>query len=244
MTEAIHRGLDRVHGPGARRAVDEDNGQAKGARGGDLAVGGLAPAVLGHDHLDAPGGEQRALVGLGKGASGEERLRAGRQVGGRDGLDAADEVGVLRRGAEGRDLLPADGEQDAPGRPAEGRRRRGHVRHADPAVAGARLPRRALQDDEGNGRCGRGPRGVFRDPAREGMGRVHENGDGVGAEPVGEAVRSSEAAHANGGGRKLGRAGPAGEGKRDPEARAGGKAGGERPGLAGAAKDEDVHGII
>ena len=245
MIEAGERGLDRRHGLRARRAVDEDDGQAEAARGGDLAVSGGAAAVLRHDDLDPAAGEERALVGFRKGAAGEEGLRVRRQVGGDDGLDAADEVGVLRGGAEGRDLLPADGEENAGRRFAEGGGRGGHVGDADPAVAGDRLPRRALEDDEGQGGLASGAGGVRRDPPGEGMGGVDDGGDGADAQPAGEAGGAAEAADAHGAaGRQLGGLGAAGERQGDPHAGAGGEARGEDARLAGAAEDEDVRGDV
>ena len=74
--------------PSARRPASaarstQDDRQAEGAGGGDLAVGGGAAAVLRDDDLDAMGGEERALVGLGEGAAGEDDLGVGRQVVGR-----------------------------------------------------------------------------------------------------------------------------------------------------------------
>lgn len=243
MIEAGERGLDRGERLRAGRAVDEDDGEAERARRGDLAVGGAAAAVLRDDDLDAAGSEERPLVGLREGAAGEEGLRARGQVGGRHGLDAADEVGVLRGGAERRDLLPADGEKDARRRGGrEGGGRGGHVGDAGPAVAGDRLPRRALEDDERETGPGGGAGGVRRDPPGEGMGGVDERGDAVGAEPAGEPVGAAEAADAHGdpGGRQLRRPGAAGERERDADPRAGGEAGRERAGLPGAAEDEDM----
>ena len=244
MIEAGERGVDRRDGFRAGRAVDEDDGQAEAARGGDLAVGRRAAAVLRHDDLDAAAGEEGALVRLGEGAAREEALRARGQVGVGHRLDAAHEIAVPGGGAERRDLLPADGEEHAPRRGAEGGGCGGHVGDTDPAVAGHRLPRRALEDDEGTPSVGGGARGVRRDPAGEGMGGVEEDGDLLLAQPVGEAGGAAEAAAAHGeaghGGRQLRRAGAAGEGEGDPDAGAGGEAACERPGLAGAAEDENV----
>ncbi len=246
MIEAGERGLDRRGGLRAGRAVDEDDGQAEVAGGGDLAIGGVAAAVLRHDDLDAAGGEQSALVGFGEGAAGEEGLGAGWQVGRRDGFDAADEVVVVRGGAEGGDLLTADGEEHPAGCVAEGRGGGGHVGDAGPAVAGDRLPRRALEDDEGDGDGGGSAHGVAGDPAGERVRGVDEDRDGVGAEPVGEAVRAAEAADADadagGGVGDLRRAGATGEGEGDAEPRAPGQTAGKLAGLAGAAEDEDMHG--
>lgn len=113
MIEAFQGLRDRRRGVGPRRAVEHDHGQAEAAGGGELAVGGVAAAVLRHEELDAPGLEERGFLGLAERPAGEEGFGLGRQLVGRDRLDAADEVAVLRGGAEGGDLLAADGEEDA-----------------------------------------------------------------------------------------------------------------------------------
>ena len=141
--EVIEAGEEVVDGRRRRRvggAVDEDDRQPEGAGGGELGVGGGAAAVLGDEDLDGVVAEESLFVGLGEGAAGGEDGGAGEGVRVR-GLDAAQEVAVLRGGAEGGDLLAADGEEDALRGRAEGAGGGGHVGDAGPAVAGLGLSR-------------------------------------------------------------------------------------------------------
>ena len=103
----------RGAGGSAGRSIEDDR-EAEGAGGGELGVGGGAAAVLGDDDLDARGGGGgRVSSASAKGPRAARMLAPGRASGAR-GLDAAEEVAVLRGGAEGGGLLAADGEEDAP----------------------------------------------------------------------------------------------------------------------------------
>ena len=140
-----------------RRTADEKDLDAERARGGDLAVGRLPAAVLGDDRVDAVCFEQRAVVGLGKGSAREDvgRMRhAERRL---DRIDAADEIGVLRRGLEGREFLAAEREKDFSRGVAERRRRlRQHRRPSVQRSPGCLLPGGAAQCDSGNAGEARG----------------------------------------------------------------------------------------
>ena len=83
---------------------------------------------------------------------------------------------MLRGGAEGGDLLAADGEEDAARGRAEGGGGLGHVGDAGPAVAGRGLPGRAFEDDERDAGGGGGAGGVGGDGAGEGVGGVDQDG--------------------------------------------------------------------
>lgn len=227
--------------PASGGAGDHDDRQPEGARRLDLAVGREAAAVLRHDDLDAVPLQQAALLGRGEGSAGEQGLGAVRQVAWIDGLDAADEVAVPGRGAEGADLLAADGEEDAAGRGPEGGGGGGGIRDLDPAVAGLAGPAGAAERDERDGRRA-GSRGrVGRDPAGEGVGAVDEDTHALGGEPGGEAGGAAEAADPDGAARKARRLRAAGERIGDAEAGARGEVRGEVAGRARASEDEDMH---
>ena len=106
--------LDRAGCLGRRhRPAHENDRQAERARRRDLAVGGVAAAVLGHDHVDAVLLQQLALVLGGEGAASrhdlgvEERQRLERRVHQPHQEPHAVHVG------EGLQLLAADGEEGA-----------------------------------------------------------------------------------------------------------------------------------
>ena len=101
MIEAVEQLLDAGGGGRVRGAVDEDDRQAEGAGGGELGIGGGAAAILGDEDVDAVLRQERAFGGFGEGAAGEENLGPRQGVGvGR--VDGAEQVMVLRGGAEAR----------------------------------------------------------------------------------------------------------------------------------------------
>jgi len=104
--------LDRRHG-GQRRAAQHDDCGAERARGRDLAVGGVAAAVLRHHRVDRMRGEQRAILFPPEGPPRADVGRARHRERGLDRIDAAYEIVVLRRGHERRELLAAERKEDA-----------------------------------------------------------------------------------------------------------------------------------
>ena len=84
----------------AGRAADHDDLDAKRARGGDLAIGGIAAAVLGDDRRRCgAAGAGRARRASAKGPRASTATAPG-SMSGLDGFDAADEIAMLRRGLE------------------------------------------------------------------------------------------------------------------------------------------------
>ncbi len=190
--------------------------------------------------------EEAFFVRLGEGAAGGEEAGAGEGVRVR-GLDAADEVAVVRGGAEGRDLLAADGEEDALGGGAEGLCGARHVGDAGPAVAGLGFPWRTGKDEERGAGLAGGLGGVGGDAAGEGVGGVDEDVDAFGREPAREAFGAAEAAGADIARLRDGIAGAAGEREGHAGVGARGEAGGELARLGGAAQDQDMpvaHAVI
>ena len=132
-----------------------------------------------------------------------------------------------------------------------------HARQSD----GSDVPRRSAGgrvdiSDRVPGRVGR-PGGLAQDQARhagvaggqgrvggddggERVGRVDQVGDGLFAQEGGQAVRAAEAARVHLAVGKARLAGPACQGGQHVRAR-GPQAGGQFPGLAGAAEKEDAH---
>ena len=98
---------------GKRRARQHDDGKPKRARRRDLAVGRVPTAILGDHDLDAMLLEQRAILGLvERSARGDvTRMRYGKRS--IDGIDAADEIEMLRARCEGLKLVAAERKEHA-----------------------------------------------------------------------------------------------------------------------------------
>ena len=110
--------------PGSAGRREQEHLDAERARRSDLAIGGAAAAVLGDDRVDAMLFQQRSLVGLGERPARQNvgRIRnAERRL---DRIDAADDIGMLRRAPRKRRSPAAR----APGR-------RGAARHPAPPTA-------------------------------------------------------------------------------------------------------------
>jgi hypothetical protein len=158
-----------------------------------------------------------------------------------DGVDAAYEIVVLRRGYEGSQLLAAEREKYPTRRGTQGTHRRRYVRDLDPAVAGNRTPGRPAQRQQRHPRRSRRARGIGGDDGGVGMGGVDERIDALSRKIVGKPVGASEPAdpHRH---RLTGRRGSA-AGKRQRHRKVGTtrKAFRQASGLRRAAENEDAH---
>lgn len=245
MSLDLGKGSLHARGGGrAGRAGDHDDRDAEGAGRRELGGGRGSAAVLGDDRVDAARGKQRALGRLGERPPGEEDLGLRRQVRGIRRLDRAEQVTMLRRGAERGDALAADGEEHAARRGAEGLRRGREVADEGPAVAGLRRPGGAAQGDAGDAGGARGGGGVGGDALGEGVGGVDEDADALGADPVGEPRGAAEAADPDGAVGEFRSPRATGEGVGDAQAGPRGEADGERARLSRAAEDEDMHDLV
>jgi hypothetical protein len=141
---------------------------------------------------------------------------------------------------KGVDLLPAEGEEDAPRIGAACGHRPGDILDDLPAVARRRGPRRPAERDQPHPGEGRRRHGVPRDLVGEGMSRIDQHVDAFCPEMAGEAVDPAEAAdpHRHRMGYDL--LHPAGERDGDGEAGRPGKPFRQFAGLGRAAKNEDA----
>ncbi len=178
------------------RPRDHDDRQAKLARSRDLAVGGLAAAVLCNDDLDAVLKQKRVFVGFRKGAAAEDVMRAGDPLDRVHRLDASHDVAVLRTDNEATGFLPSDGEKHRARRFAEQSRRVIDVPGGDPVVAGLRLPWRSLQPHERHGGRTRRLNGIGGDTCGERMGGIDEQIDLPCPQPLRQPLRATKAADA------------------------------------------------
>lgn len=240
MIQQPKRFIDSLYGRylAGRAAIDHDHRQAECAGGRDLAVGRLTTAVLGDDHVDAMLLEESDLVFNGKGAAGQNVLDGGRGQRRFHRIDAADEIVVLRRSIEVKSLLPADGEEDAPGFRAQRADRLFDRGNARPAIALDGPPAGALEPDQRHA-CKRGRTlGIGRNLFGEGMGGVDQQVHAVVAEIAGEPIHTAETAGANRHGLRRRIDGAASQGQRHVEIVTRGKPVCKLAGLGGAAQYE------
>ncbi len=186
---------------------------------------------------------EREFVGLVKGAAaGDIRgMRHGkRRI---DRIDAADEIMVLRRLHEWRELVAPQRHKD----PAQSAPERGHrlrdIGDLGPAIAGKAQPRRPVEREVRNLRTLGRTHGIFRDRCRVGMRRIDQGVDACNSEIIGKPLGAAETAGAHRDRLRRGCGGAPGERERHGEVRARGKPRRKPPRLRRAAENEDAsHG--
>src|SRR5215831_4689763 len=110
MIEPVESVLDRFDRRHLRqyRAAQHDHREAEGAGRGDLSIARLSAAVFRDDDLDAVLLEQRALVAF-KERTSPEDIGGVRDCERRiDRINTADEIMVLRRAHQRRELVAAE----------------------------------------------------------------------------------------------------------------------------------------
>lgn len=175
-------------------ALDHDHRDIERAGGGDLAIGGGAAAVLGDDHVDPVFNQQFPLVALFERTGRENVMRFGNFEPGRDGIDATDQVVVLRRAFEMERFLPADGEEDAFRALAESLDCVCDGANVGPAIAGFGLPCRAPQRKKRNSGLTRRDGGVVRDARCKRMRGIDHKVEFFGLQKLGKSSAATEAA--------------------------------------------------
>ncbi len=176
------------------RAVDHQHGQAQRARRIQLGPRAGASRVLGDDKLRPMALHQRAIVGFGKGPSGNDNfgIRQGQAVG---VIHQTQQIIVLGLGGKILKMHAANGQENplcVPGQCIDSRR---DIRDVMPVIAGLRRPRRAGQRGQGHLRC---PTRLDRVPAhlgRKRMGCVHDMSDGVVADEIRQTFRAAVTAN-------------------------------------------------
>ena len=198
MIDCPERGLDVMHGGNAlwRLPLDHDDLDAERARRGNFSIGRLPAAVFGDDDVDAVFLEERTLLRLVERTRSED-VSAVRCIERRiDGVDAAHEIGMLRRAGELVGFLPADGEKDA----TAGLPERLHCRldavDGMPAIPVLAHPAGAHEHEESYACHACRFDRVGGDPVGEGMRRVDQQVDFFVAQIVCKPRHAAEAAHA------------------------------------------------
>lgn len=240
MIDARDRLPDADHRRFGRRSPYHDHGNAKRARGGDLAIGRAAAAVARNDKIDAVIYKKALLIRFGKRPACED-IAGFRQGRGRiDGIDAADNVEMLRLGGKMGELLASDRQQNRARLFAETRDGFLDAGRVDPTVAGDGLPGSPLKSDQRQAGLPRGEHCIARDAHGERVGCIDENIDMRFPQKPGKAFRPSESAHADFTGMRQRCLRATREGERDPEVLSRREARGKKACLGRPAQNEDM----
>lgn len=163
------------------RPPQQDNRNAGSTGSKNLGVGGASSRIFGDEKFDALILQQSGFFGLAKWSAREnEAVRnctAGEGVETVRPIDGADEIEMLRRFGECRQIEAAMGQENAPGRLGEcGNRLLDRV-HFCPEILLLTLPCRTRQLNQRNLRRGTGNHSVSRHLCGEGVGRIDDAGD-------------------------------------------------------------------
>lgn len=244
MSEEGHHLIEAVRDPAGRqrRPVDQDHRKPQRPRRVELGPRSRAAGILGHDDLDVMGAKKRRISGLGERAAGDDDRSLGNGQGMLWRIDQPQKVVMLRLCREGRQILPADRQEDPRRCIRQFRRGGGHVAHMSPVVAGAGGPGRALEGAKRHAcgaTCGDG---IPAHLHRKGMGRIDHMGDILVPQVALKALSPAEAADSCRQGLRHWRLGAAGIGKHGVDSR-GGERVGELARLGRAAEKKDAgHG--
>ena len=246
MIEPGDRIVDCTHRGGfvgRGRAAHHDDLDAERARRRDLAIGGVAAAVLRDDDIDLVGCHQGAIVGLAKRAArrdvGHVRQRQWRV----DRIDAAEQVIVLWPIGECRDVVAAERNKDIAALLSNGAHRGTGVVNFGPSIARDGVPWWSVQHQKRHGAASRGFHCVGGNHGRIGMRGVDQSVDAFGGKICGQALGAAEAADAYRHRMRDRRGGAAGERQGHIEPAALREAFAEQARFRGAAQNEDAwHG--
>jgi hypothetical protein len=177
-----------------RRPVQQHHGDAERARGNDLAVSREAAAVLRDHDIDRMCDEQRPLLFLFEGTSAENVARMRNRQRRIHRIDASNQIVVLGRRSEVRDLLPAQREEHVLGLDAQGAHGLVGIENFGPPITGDGAPwRPAQRNHRGFGLRG-GAERMSRDRRRIRMSRINQCDDRIVAEILRESSDPAEAA--------------------------------------------------
>lgn len=179
---------------GQGRAFDHDDAKAKFARGVDLGTGAGPAGIARHQKFDAARTHQFMVASKRERAAGDDDFGIGQRQRAIGRIDQPQRVGMLRLGGEGREMLSADGEEDARALFGQRRNRGVDIADLDPMVTGCTNPWRALQRQQRYVGCGAG---LDRMPAHlgsEGMRRVDDMRDALLADVIRKSRHAAKAA--------------------------------------------------
>lgn len=206
----------------------------------DLRIGGRTAAILGDDDVNVVLPQQIAFTVQRERTTLEDVLDIIKHKRRFDGIDAANEVVMLRCGLRMMGTLPARRQEDMAGGGAERFDGSRNAPHVPPAIAGHAMPFGTAQSDRGDaGGLGR-ESGIGRNALGEGMRGVDQQTISAGLEEIGKCGSAAETTDANWNrlrGRFLGATGKRQQNIAIITRR---QRLGQQPRLAGAAEDQDA----
>ncbi len=215
MIEPVERILHSFDGRRCRRrrTAQHSHADTQFTRCSDLAVGGAAAAVLGDHGLDAMFRHQSPVIRFAEWAAtshvGHLRQRQ-RRI---DGIDATDQIKVLRGLVEWAELVAAERNKDAARRCLERAHCLTHVAYFGPSVASSRDPWRPPQRQQRDAGLAGSFDGIVGYDASIGMRGVDQKVDTLARQIVRKPCDAAEATAAHGHGLACRRSGAAGERK-------------------------------
>lgn len=231
--------VDRLDVRG-RRARDHHHLDTEQARCLDLRIGGGTAAVLGDDGVDVVLPQQIAFAVQRERTTLEDIIDIIKRKRRFDGVDAADEIVMLRCGLRMMRALPARRQEDMAGGGAKRFDGSRNAPHLPPAIARPALPFGTAQSDGSNAGGLSRESGIGRNALGERVGGVDQQVMSAGPQKSGESRSAAETADTNRN-RLRGRFfGAAGKRQKNiaiitPRERLS-----QQPRLAGAAKDQDA----
>lgn len=185
------------------RALDHDDVKPELARGFNLGVGCRAARVFGHDHINAVFGQKRNFI-IQPEWAGRENVTTVRNVKLRvDRVNAAHQIGMLRRAGKPRRFLPSDRQKN----PAWSIAKRGHCTlnriDGTPFVVRHPAPPWTLQLERLNASAQCSVIGMGGDLRSEWMGGVDQQDKAALSQESGQTFHASEAANSGRNGQRL-----------------------------------------
>jgi len=174
MTKPLHHLGDAFHPRpvGEFGPLQHDHGKSEFARRIDLGSRAFSAGVAGDDPFDSARAHHVQLALEREWPARHNDVRIGKRQWLTRRIDKSQRVGVLRFGAERRNMLPADRKENTSARQGQRRHGRGEIGYLDPFVTGCLGPRRALKRDQPRAGCCAGRNRVATHFGREGMGCV------------------------------------------------------------------------
>jgi len=175
---------------------DHDHGKTELACRIDFRAGAIAARIARDQPFDAALAHQRKIAYEREGTARHDHLGARQRQRAIRRVDEAQRIGMLRLLGERREVLAADGEEDARTHVGQGGNGRRDILNLDPAIAVSFRPWRPFQREQrhAGGRTGDG--GVAAHLGGKRMRRIDDMRDLSFADEVGETLGAAKAANA------------------------------------------------
>ena len=223
-----------------RAPMDHDGFDTQRTRCGDLAIGGAAAAVFRNHDVDTVLDHQGVVVRVAEWTTRCNVTRMRQRQRRIDRIDTTEQIEVLRRGCEGRQIVSPQRDKDAARLPTKRTHGCRGAIHFSPAISVDTTPCWPAQYDKGHTGLARGSDRVFGNSGRIGMGGIDQRVDALFEQIIGEAAGAAEAANPHRHGMRNRHRGAAGKRQRDAEIAALREPLAKQAGFRGAAENEDV----